>query len=80
MLTLGVMANISGHSSSGPECRHLSSGLRALDLPGPSRRIRVEPIRVPKPARRPTEDPRRPAKRPQRTPEPRKPKREPTPA
>ena len=39
----------------------------ALDLPGPSRRIRVEPIRLPEPARRdepapaPDPEPQRPA-------------------
>ena len=48
---------------------------RALDLPGPSRRIRVEPIRLPEPARRsepappPEPPPPEPAK-PERTPEP----------
>ncbi len=44
----------------------------ALDLPGPSRRIRVEPLRLPEPARR--DEPERPA--PQPAPE-REPAREP---
>jgi hypothetical protein len=37
--------------------------IRALDLPGPSRRIRVEPLVVPAPAREPepAEPPREPA-------------------
>lgn len=54
----------------------------ALDLPGPSRRIRVEPVRLPEPARAPSE-PDRPAA-PSKDPEPRRPEpapeREPVPA
>jgi hypothetical protein len=64
----------------GDQRGRLSRGPRALDLPGPSRRIRVEPIRLPEPARRPAEDPPRPPKQPPRIPEPGKPEREPTPA
>lgn len=49
----------------------------ALDLPGPSRRIRVEPVRLPEPARR--DEPERPAPEPaperERSPEPEKPAR-----
>jgi len=32
-----------------------------LDLPGPSRRIRVEPLRLPEPAREPVPEPPTPA-------------------
>ena len=80
VLTLRVMASPSERCGTGDERRRPSRGPRALDLPGPSRRIRVEPIRHPEPARRPGEDPRRPARRPQPIPAPSKPEREPTPA
>jgi hypothetical protein len=48
---------------------------RALDLPGPSRRITVEPIRLPEPARRsepapPPEPAPQPQPKPERAPEP----------
>ena len=48
---------------------------RALDLPGPSRRITVEPIRLPEPARRsepapPKEPSPAPPPQPERAPEP----------
>lgn len=51
-----------------------------LDLPGPSRRVRVEPLELPLPARAPE-----PAREPERTPEPapepaRAPDRDPVPA
>jgi hypothetical protein len=80
VLTLRVMARTSGRCGTGVERRRLPRDPRGLELPGPSRRIRVEPIRVPEPARRPTEDPRRPARRRRRTSEPRRPERERTPA
>jgi hypothetical protein len=80
LLTLRVMASASRRWATGEERWRRRWDPRALELPGPSRRIRVEPIRVPRPARRPTEDP-RPARRPQRAPAtPRKPERERTPA
>ena len=44
-----------------------------LDLPGPSRRITVEPLRLPEPARRPEPEPAReplPQTPPERSPEP----------
>lgn len=41
-----------------------------LDLPGPSRRIRVEPLRLPEPARRAEPAPPEPAPEPRREPQP----------
>jgi hypothetical protein len=41
-----------------------------LDLPGPSRRIRVEPLRLPEPARRAEPERPEPAPEPRRAPEP----------
>ncbi len=62
-------------------------GPSALDLPGPSRRIRVDPIRIPKPSREPAPakpapaPPPEPSEAPARDPEPeRRPAREPAPA
>jgi hypothetical protein len=75
-----VMAHTSGQHGTQGERLRLSLSPWALDLPGPSRRIRVEPIRRPEPARGPKEDPHRPARRPQPIPAPRKPERERTPA
>ena len=48
VLTLRVMASPSERCGTGDERRRPSRGPRALDLPGPSRRIRVEPIRPPR--------------------------------
>jgi hypothetical protein len=78
--TLRVMASTSRRPLTRDEGRRRLREPRSLELPGPSRRIRVEPVRLPEPARRPREDPRRTTRRPPRIPEPRKPARERTPA